>query len=87
MDLELLDILVQIKKIRLKFAEFFFQHEMCSTIYLTEIFIFNLCKNLYKERGNKEGCFGLEVSDLAVHTTKKCFFFFPEQGRNNSLKV
>lgn len=49
---------------------------MCAIISLTEIFMLNLCKDLYPERGNKEGCFGLEVSDLSVYTTKKCFLFF-----------
>lgn len=47
---------------------------MCAIIFLTEIFIFNMSKNLYKQKGNKEVCFALEVSDLSAHTTKKIYF-------------
>lgn len=40
-----------------------------------------MCKNLYKQKGNKEVGFALEVSDLSAHTMKN--IFFPEQGRND----
>lgn len=52
----------------------FFYYEMCAITFLIEIFIFKLCKNLYKQKGSKEVCFALEISDLSAHTMKNIFF-------------